>query len=71
MEIKKIVNEILNYSGVTAASYANLYIGATLALLIYIGKFWYGYKQRLNPIEDKQEYYENGTLKSSTKKYRQ
>ena len=71
MEIKKILNEILNYSGVAAVGYTNLYIGATVALLIVAVKLFYGYKQRSNPIEDKQEYYENGSLKSSTKKYRQ
>jgi hypothetical protein len=71
MDIKTILKEFGNLGTVATLGYNHIYIAAIVAVLITIAKLWHSFKLRASPLEDVQDYYENGGLKKSFKRYRQ
>lgn len=69
MDIKKFLNEITGISAIVGAGYISIY-AAILIAVIKLGSMWYGYVQRERAIEDIKEYYPNGNLKKTSKKFR-
>jgi len=71
VDIKLLTKALMKICGISVASYINVYAGIILTLLVYAMKLYYSYKLSKTPINDVQEYFPDGTLKKSSKKYRQ